>query len=123
MLSQILGISRIDFLFSTTPNNQNNMFNSSPCIFIVDAGSLEDTYLLTFPMADCRGAGDQKKPKQTKTKPILHYCAGLLELFQSFTYMKDFKMMNQRILGEGAVEWNFPIPSFLPRSLATLPFI
>lgn len=70
-------------------------------------------------MADCRGAGDQKK----KPKPILRYCAGLLELFQSFAYMKDFKVMNQQILGEGAVEWNFPIPSFLPRSLATLPFI
>lgn len=47
----------------TTLTNQNNTVNYSPCIFTVDAGSSEDTYFSTFPLADCRGAGDQKKPQ------------------------------------------------------------
>lgn len=63
LLSQTLDISGKDFLSSTTPTNQNNRVNYSPCIFIVDAGSPEDTYFLTFPLADCRGPGDQKKPQ------------------------------------------------------------
>lgn len=52
MLLQNLVIFRQAFLPSAIDNKQKNMFNNSPCIFIVDAGSTEGTYLLIFPMAE-----------------------------------------------------------------------